>query len=183
MLKEEAEIIKSILKDERNRSILNVCSSDEIFWKNHQPYIWNIVMTPLIERGNKIINLDMKSSKGVDIVEDCTNMQSIKNGSYDISLFTSGVEHIIDVNRALSEIHRILKYDGFMICSAPGVYPRHDDPIDTMLRLPNKEDWSNLLDKDWNIIEFIKTKPLPAKPSYKFDKLVFATIIKALPRK
>ena len=136
-------------------------------------------MKPLLDRENSITNLDMKNSKGVDLVSDCTDMQCIKDRSYDIALFTSGVEHIIDVKRAIDEIKRVLKINGFMICSAPGVYPRHDDPIDTMLRLPTKDSWGILLGKDWQISGYWKTSPIPAKPCYNFKKLVFATIVKA----
>ena len=181
MLIEEAQIVRKMLKDEIHKRILSVCSSDEEFWKVRQPHIWNEVMFPLMERNNIIDNLDMKENKGVTIVTDCTNMVSIEDHTYDIVLFCSGVEHVIDVKRTLSEIKRVLKSNGYMLCTAPGVFPQHNDPIDTMLRLPTIADWGNLLGKMWRIIEFHKTNPIPAHPSYNFKELIFATIAKALP--
>ncbi len=181
MLIDEAHILFELLGSETGKSILNVCSSDEHFYKVQQSFIWEMIMSPLLKRGNVITNLDMKQSNGVDIVADCTDMKIIRDNTYDIALFTSGVEHIVEVKKALSEIKRILKPEGFMICSAPGVYPRHDDPIDTMLRLPAVEDWEKLLGVEWKIIEFRKSTPVPAKPFYHFNELVFATVIKANP--
>jgi len=183
MLIDEAKIIKDLLGTEENKRILNICSSDETFWKVKQPFIWKKVMQPLLERNNSIINLDMKKSNGVDIIADCTDMQCIKDDSYDIALFTSGVEHIVEVDKALLEIRRILKPGGFMICSAPGIYPEHHDPIDTMLRLPSLEDWKFFLKDSWQISDFLKSSPVPARPDYNFKELVFATVIKTYPVK
>jgi SAM-dependent methyltransferase len=179
MLKEEAIMIRNTLVFLRGKSVLNVCSSEELFWKEQQPYIWEYVMTPLIARGCALHNLDMKKSKGVDIVADCTDMKCVEDGSYDVVLFTSGVEHIVEVTKALQEIRRVLKCDGFMVCSAPGVYPTHNDPIDTMLRLPTKESWNSLLGNAWEIQGFWTTTPMRADPRYNFNELVFATIVKA----
>jgi len=177
MLYEESEIIFNFLIGVEGKKILNVCSSDEVFYKETQPYIWKNILCPLIQNGNQVCDLDIKGGNGVDIVCDCTDMKNVQSDTYDIVLFCSGVEHIIEVEKALSEIKRVMRKDGFMICSAPGVYPRHEDPIDTMLRLPTKESWEKLLGTNWNIGAFKKTKPSPAKSFYKFKKLVYSTII------
>jgi len=180
MLLEESIIIKDILIKEYNKKILNICSSDMDFYKNIQPYIWVNLMLPLIKRNNILHNLDLKDGEGIDIVSDCSNMHNIDQNTYDIVLFCSGIEHVKDSEQVLKEIYRILKPDGFAIFSAPGVYPKHDDPIDTMLRLPTINSWKKIINKQWEIIDFKKTIPIPAKSSYKFNKLVFATIIKAI---
>jgi SAM-dependent methyltransferase len=182
MLKEEAKILKDLLAEYRDKVILNVCSSDKEFWTVHQPFVWEEVMRPLIARGCVIHNLDMKKAEGVDIVNDCTEMVDIKDHTYDIVLFCSGIEHIANVDKALSEIKRVLKKDGIMIASAPGVYPEHHDPIDTLLRLPTRRSWEKILEDDWAIDTFVKTPPMPAAEGYCFNKLVFATIIKAMPK-
>ncbi|MCP4397973.1 MAG: methyltransferase domain-containing protein [bacterium] len=179
MFPEEANIIFSLLADNENKKILNVCSSGEFFWKRQQPYIWKTLLEPLLQNGNEIINLDIQPNIGVDIVNDCTDMIDVFDRSFDIVLFNSAVEHIEDVQAALGEIKRVIKSDGIFVASAPGVFPKHDAPIDTLLRLPNLEDWEQLLGPGWEIENFRKTTPIPAKPFYKFAELVFATIIKA----
>lgn len=175
-------MIGSILCDERGKRILNVCSSDEKFWLNDQPYIFQDVLQPLLARGNLIDHLDMKTGRGINIVADCTDMKTVAALSYDIVLFTSGVEHLLEPLKALQEIHRVLKDDGFMVCSAPGVYPFHPDPIDTMLRLPDLESWKELLAGAWVIEGFWATTPIPAKPFYHFSDLVFASVVSARKR-
>lgn len=114
MLVEEARIIRGFLTAEQNKSVLNVCSSDESSFKMRQPWIWFEVMKPLLDRGCIIHNLDMKHAHGVDIVNDCTNMVDIEDHQYDSVLFFSGIEHITDVTKAVSEIWRVLKSDGLL---------------------------------------------------------------------
>jgi len=179
MFPEEAKIIFSLLAGYKNKKILNVCSSGEFFWKKQQHYIWEELLAPLLQEGNEICNLDIEFSNGVDIVNDCTDMIDVSDHSFDIVLFNSAVEHIADVQAALEEIKRVLKLDGIFVASAPGVFPKHNAPIDTLLRLPGLEDWEKLLGTDWVIDDFRKTTPIPAKPIYKFPDLVFATIINA----
>jgi SAM-dependent methyltransferase len=179
MLIETAKIIRRWLSELSNITILNVCSSDERYMKMRQPWIWFEVIKPLSDRGCRIFNLDIKQAPGVDIVNDCTNMVDVENNQFDIVFFFEGIEHIIDVSKALSEIYRVLKDDGVLYASAPGVYPKHDDPIDTLLRLPSLESWERVLGSAWIIDCFEKTQPVPAKRSYRFDKLVYSTTIRA----
>lgn len=179
MLVEEAKIIRDLLTAEQQKSVLNVCSSDERSFKMRQPWIWFEVMKPLLDRGCIIHNLDIKHAYGVDIVNDCTNMIDIEDHKYDIVLFFSSIEHIAAPSKALSEIQRVIKNDGLLYASAPGVYPRHNDPIDTMLRLSTCESWKSILGNQWRIELFRKTRPIPAKPSYSFKELVYVTVIRA----
>lgn len=182
MLKEEANILRELLAHQHNKMILNVCSSDKEFWTVHQPFVWEDVMQPLTERGCVIHNLDIKHAPGVDIVNDCADMIDVKDNAYDIVLFCSGIEHITNVDKALVEIKRVLKKNGALIASAPGVYPEHHDPIDTLLRLPTRRSWEKVLEDGWTVEEFMKTEPKPAPEGYGFDKPVFATVVKARPR-
>lgn len=146
-------------KDFNNLNILNVCSSDEIFYRTIQPFIYNNLLKPLKENNN-LLNLDIKPAKGVDLVCDCCNMSIIEDKSYDAALFCSGIEHIKYPKKAISEIKRVLKKNGILIISAPGVYPKHDDPIDTLLRFPNKNSWLYFLDPRLKIIDYKKRSQL-----------------------
>ena len=183
MLTEESIIIAELLKHERNKKIINVCSSDLQFYSIKQPHIFEYVMKPLVQRKCQLINLDIKNGLGIDLVSDCTNMNSILKESFDIVLFCSAIEHISDPRKALVEILRILKPNGFLIASAPGIYPKHKDPIDTLLRMPNRQAWEDLINGFFRVEIFRKTKPLSAPKKYCFNKNIFATIIKARPIK
>ena len=52
MNQEEAKIVFELLKNQHNKKILNVCSSEENYYKNIKPHIWNILMNPLIKKKN-----------------------------------------------------------------------------------------------------------------------------------
>jgi len=180
VLEKESMEIKKMCRGLKGMRVLNVCSSDEEFYQNRQPYIWKNVMEPLLKE-NTLVNLDIKLCSGVDIACDCRDMREISDGTYDVVLFCSGIEHMPEPERAIGEIRRVLKKSGFAILSAPGVYPKHEDPIDTMLRLPDRASWEVFLGGHWNILEYRSTRPEPALPFYAFDRKVYATIIKCRP--
>ena len=69
MLREESVIIKKYLKKAKHKIILNVCSSDENFFKVLQPYIWKNIHKPVLDNKNQLLNLDMKDGIGIDIIE------------------------------------------------------------------------------------------------------------------
>ncbi|MFW6047097.1 MAG: class I SAM-dependent methyltransferase [Candidatus Woesearchaeota archaeon] len=166
MIKQESEIIKSMLGGLENKKILNIGSSTEEFYKKQQSFIWKNIIKPL-KKNNEFVNLDMKKGKGIDIVADCEDIP-VGDETYDVILFTSCIEHLRKPEKALKEIKRILKKDGFAILSAPGVYPKHNDPIDTMLRFPNKESWEDYLGEEWKIIDYKQTQPEKAKTALQF---------------
>ena len=180
MLYAEARIIFALCASPHGKTILNVCSSGEAFYKREQPFIWNELLDPL-SRDNKLTNLDIKDEPGIDIVSDCRHMPEIGTSTYDMVLFCSGIEHMRKPQKAVTEIQRVLKKDGFAVFSAPGVYPKHKDPIDTMLRFPDKKAWSFFLGSGWEITEFRATEPEAAKPFYHFDRQVYATIVRCRP--
>jgi SAM-dependent methyltransferase len=176
---EEAKVIAGMSAEVRGKKILNVCSSDEYFYKTLKPHIWELVIKPLMDRGNKVINLDIKDSPGVDIVGDCRDMKGVEDNSLDVVLFFSGMEHLLNPAKVLLEIHRVLKNDGLLFASVPGVFPYHADPIDNGIRLPDRESWERILGAQWEILEFQKTKETAAHVNYNFHQPVFATVIKA----
>ncbi len=179
MLLKESVLIKKYLEKIRNNLVLNICSSDEEFYKVKQPYIWKNIHKPLINNNNKIINLDIKNALGVDIINNCKNMVDVRTNSIDVVLFFSGIEHVFNPKMVIKEIYRVLKGNGVLIASAPAVYPYHEDPIDNNLRFLTKDDWLNILGHNWALNDFEKSGPQIANPSYKFNKLVYSTVITA----
>lgn len=126
MLVEESLIIKNMLKKEQNKVILNIGSSDCNYYKNIQPHIWKNVIEPLKQK-NSFLNIDTKPFDGVDIVSDCRDLKNIEDKSVDVVIFTSIIEHLLNPHKAINEIYRVLKEDGYLIASIPGVYPYHQD--------------------------------------------------------
>jgi hypothetical protein len=70
MLVSESIAIKGLLRKYSNIRVINICSSDYLYYTTKQPHIFNNVMGPLLDRNNKITNLDMKSGVGVGLQSD-----------------------------------------------------------------------------------------------------------------
>jgi ubiquinone/menaquinone biosynthesis C-methylase UbiE len=54
----------------------------------------------------------------------------IKTDSIDVILLLDVLEHISSTEKALTEIHRVLKRNGKLIMQVPFLYPLHDEPRD-----------------------------------------------------
>ena len=71
----------------------------------------------------------------VDDRIDITNMRPYADGAFDVVLCSHVLEHVPDDRRAMRELHRILRADGFAIVMVPlvhGVDETNEDPaIDT----------------------------------------------------
>lgn len=156
MLKVESEVLGKVLKDIKEKKILNLCSSTyEDNWC-YQPHYFENLIFPLLRRGNVIYNLDIKEGTGIDIVADCQDMYMIIDESYDIVFFFNALEHLWEPEKAVAEIYRILKLGGVCYASAPAEgYPYHEDPIDTLLRLTTMQDWKRFfVSSKWEIFLF-----------------------------
>jgi SAM-dependent methyltransferase len=91
------------------------------------------------------------SSPGVDLVIDVTNMDNVKNSSFDC-VFCSGVlEHVSEVHKALIKIHRILKPGATLLLGLPFNQPIHMAPTDYWMF--TEYGIRFLLEKENNIIE------------------------------
>lgn len=72
----------------------------------------------------------MFSQANSDFVQaDALNLP-FQDASIDTLLFTQVLEHVEDPNRALDEIHRVIKQDGILIISVPFIYQAHAEPYD-----------------------------------------------------
>ena len=121
--------------------ILNVGSSSET--------ILGSKFLKILSKNSKITNLDIKESKKVDIVADAMNMP-IKNDSYDLVICQATLEHISFPVKAISEIHRVLKNNGYLYCTIPFLQGFHADPYDFQRFTLNG---GEILLKDFNIIK------------------------------
>jgi predicted SAM-dependent methyltransferase len=69
---------------------------------------------------SKYIGIDMSPNRfGPDIIQmDLTNLL-IENNSLDVVICSHVLEHILDDNKAIIEIHRVLKIGGFCLICVP----------------------------------------------------------------
>jgi ubiquinone/menaquinone biosynthesis C-methylase UbiE len=98
-----------------------------------------------------ILHLKRIAARGVDLVIDVTNMDNVKNLSFDC-VFCSGVlEHVSEVHKALIGIHRILKPGATLLLGLPFNQPIHMAPTDYWMF--TEYGIRFLLEKENNIIE------------------------------
>lgn len=65
-----------------------------------------------------------------DIVGDVRNMKMIEDESFDSVLSNQVLEHVDDVGRAMTEMHRVLKPGGHLCVTVPFISRLHDMPSD-----------------------------------------------------
>jgi SAM-dependent methyltransferase len=66
----------------------------------------------------------------VKYVGNIQDMNMIDNDRYDSALCLEVLEHVQDPFKAISEIHRILKKGGKLVCSVPHLSRLHEEPND-----------------------------------------------------
>lgn len=64
----------------------------------------------------------------VELAEDGT--VPLPDSSFDMILSTQVLEHVVDPSRYLSECHRLLKPDGYLVLTTHGIMYYHPDPED-----------------------------------------------------
>jgi hypothetical protein len=134
------EYIETFLKEKKGIAI-NIGSSTADFIDISQPYIRNLVLQPL-SLHFKILNIDIKNQKGVDLVADFTTpegQKSIASLNGNLYLISNLLEHIPDYNLGIKSIVELLKTGDVLILSGPKSFPYHPDPIDNMFRPSIKE--------------------------------------------
>ena len=69
-------------------------------------------------------------ASGVKYVGDVQNMEMIDDQAYDSAVCFEVLEHVPDPFQAVSEIARILRKGGTLICSVPHLSRLHEEPHD-----------------------------------------------------
>lgn len=82
---------------------------------------------------NSSIGVDVKTCKHeqkyVDVFASADEMP-FENETFDSVLCTNVLEHVPNMEKAFSEISRVLKKEGYLIISVPFLYPVHESPYD-----------------------------------------------------
>jgi len=157
MFESEAKFFHVLLEDDRvdGQFILNVGSGTTQHLEKYAPFYFAEIRQCLIDRRNILANLDLKEGGGIDVVADCHHMP-LDDGSVDVALFFSLIEHVLRPHQVIDEIHRILKASGVCYASVPADgYPCHQDPIDSLLRLSTLKEWEQFFRAgSWDITLF-----------------------------
>lgn len=75
------------------------------------------------------INVDFYPFKNVDVVADVRELP-FKDGSADLVIVDSVLEHVPKVEAAIKEIKRVVKPSGYIYITVPFMYPFHASPND-----------------------------------------------------
>jgi SAM-dependent methyltransferase len=126
--------------------LLNLGSSTGTFVSRAQPWIDAEVFAPLRRANAQVVNCDIKSAPGVDLVGDLTDPAFVKKLAamgFKSVLCANVLEHLprpAELARALVDV---VSDGGYLIVSGPYSYPWHPDPIDTLFR-PTPEEMAGL---------------------------------------
>jgi hypothetical protein len=147
--------IKNLPTSFRNKNCLNLGSSTSDFVVESQPYIQDLVVGPLASKFNKLVNVDIKNAKGVDLIANFLTEEgrsSISRIQPRMYLVSNLLEHIPDPIQGIESLSTMLKKGDLLILTGPRFYPLHPDPIDNRFR-PNRKELRNLMSKDFKILE------------------------------
>jgi len=134
------------LQAERAFPMLNIGSSTGKFVTVAQPWIDAEIFGPLRARGSQVLNCDIKSAEGVDLVGDLEDekfLEQLAAKRFKSVLCSNLLEHV-EKRAAITEtLVRVIPSGGYLFVSGPYSYPHHADPIDTMFR-PTPEELAAL---------------------------------------
>ena len=97
----------------------------------------------------KIINIDIFPYKNVDICCDIAKLP-FKDNSIDVIFCISVLEHVVNPEKVVSEINRVLKKDGIVYSSFPFIVGFHASPYDYSRRT---YEGMKILFKDFKLID------------------------------
>ena len=83
----------------------------------------------MLKVDNEVITIDISPESKPDIVMDAMQLD-FKENSFDIVFMMEILEHIKEPEKAISEVFRVLKEDGYIVFSTPFVFGIHDAPYD-----------------------------------------------------
>lgn len=125
----------------RGGTALDVGSSTERFRCLEQPHIDYFVLRPLRDRGMRVVHLDGKHDRGVDIVcdlaADSAGGKKPRVPVSDVLLCTNLLAHVTDRARVLARIVEWTRPGGLLLVTVPHRFRVHPDPIDTRYRPTN----------------------------------------------
>lgn len=140
MFREESLWIKSAIQklkpEAGNDEVANIGSSTDHFRRIIQPHIHQNIINTLLATGWKIVNVDLKREKGVDVVGDITKVtfsEPLKD-RFSLTICTNLLEHVEDIKLVAKNLVDITRNGGYLLITVPYRYQIHLDPIDNGFR-------------------------------------------------
>jgi len=89
-------------------------------------------------KGTEYIKLDLEQNpkKDIDIIADILNMPQVKSNTYGVVVFCETLEHLKNPFLAFTEINRILRPGGMLICTTVACWVLHGHPHDYFRFMP-----------------------------------------------
>ncbi len=163
---EEAIWINTVIKKRSYQinKLLNIGSSTLEFRTVLQPHIDKYIFKFLKNNGAEAFHLDLKKDSGVDIqcdILDEDQVSNISKDNYDSLICSNLLEHVDDIPKTCNNLTNFIGKKGLIILTVPYVYPKHNDPIDNLLR-PTPKELSNFFPN----CKIIEEKILDIKPIF-----------------
>ncbi|MDY6843502.1 MAG: class I SAM-dependent methyltransferase [Thermodesulfobacteriota bacterium] len=95
-----------------------------------RPY--SLIYDELVKESISVDTPDSPHSLGPEVIPAKADFLPFKEDTFDTVLCTEVLEHTDDFFVTLSEIQRVLKPGGKLICSVPFMYPLHEFPNDNL---------------------------------------------------
>lgn len=102
-------------------------------------------------KGNRVVGIDVSPLPDVDVVVGEEGGLPFRDGAFDAVLCTQVLEHVVDLESTLSEIHRVLVSSGLLVASVPFIYQEHGAPRD--FRRFSRHEAVRLLSGRYEIVE------------------------------
>jgi SAM-dependent methyltransferase len=82
-------------------------------------YANTVEKVAFLSQASEVVNFDVRPVQEVDVQMDVQNMTLIESASFDAFFALHVLNHVENDQRALSEIHRVLKPDGIAVLTVP----------------------------------------------------------------
>lgn len=122
--------------------LANIGSSTLEFRTRKKPHIEFGLLRPLREAGVEVVNIDIRSDEGVDMVGDLTDpnfLGELKRRGFRSVICSNLLEHLSERGPITAALEDIVAPGGLVVVTVPRSYPYHADPIDTLYR-PSPDD-------------------------------------------
>ncbi|SDT95668.1 hypothetical protein SAMN05216296_0873 [Pseudomonas pohangensis] len=129
-----------------NANCLNLGSSTIEYRASKKPYI-GLLMDVILKQGLDITHVDFKKGDGINISGDfCDEAFRLKLSEikYDLILCNNVLTHVESPSCVYKIIDKCLVVGGYVIVSAPTIYPYCADPYDSKYRPSVQDVMSNL---------------------------------------
>jgi hypothetical protein len=127
-----------------SKTLIDIGSESTEYRDKTQSYISKLYKN-LESSGLKISTLDFDAAKKPEIVWDI-GQPTRPNNKYDVVLAANVLEHIVEaqLETAIDNLFLLARTGGLVVITVPYNIPRHDRPIDNMLR-PTPAELENLV--------------------------------------